>query len=210
MKASLAALAGTVLLASCPWALAASTVDLAVTGRITPSACTPTLSRAGVIDHGKLSAKDLNPTTYTRLPDSALQMRVTCDAAALFALSGIDNRLGSSNGAHDYGLGIINGKERVGSFTLKLTDTLADGDRLNKLTSFDNGATWIWNDDDAEWMRGWLQAFGSSQNGVWAPVPIKELVSQLIIATWVYATNGMTLIQEQPLDGSATLELRYL
>ncbi|MFE4459165.1 DUF1120 domain-containing protein [Nocardia tengchongensis] len=51
----------------------ASSVDLTVTGIITPSACTPTLTNGGIVDYGKTSAR------YS-------QLTVTCDAATLMAL----------------------------------------------------------------------------------------------------------------------------
>ncbi|PNA52870.1 hypothetical protein C1Y14_34105, partial [Pseudomonas sp. MPR-R5B] len=62
MKKPLAALATLVMLATSGAAVAASSVDLTVTGLITPTACTPSLSANGVVDHGKISAKDLSPT----------------------------------------------------------------------------------------------------------------------------------------------------
>ncbi|WP_256590845.1 MULTISPECIES: DUF1120 domain-containing protein [unclassified Pseudomonas] len=65
MKKYLAALSATALIGVAPFAMAASSVDLTVTGTITPAACMPSISNGGAIDLGKISAKDLNPTTYT-------------------------------------------------------------------------------------------------------------------------------------------------
>ena len=68
MKTLLSTVAASVMLVTGATAFAASTVDLAVKGLIVPSACTPTLSGGGIIDHGKISAKDLRPNNPTLSP----------------------------------------------------------------------------------------------------------------------------------------------
>lgn len=49
MNKTLNSLLGAMLLTGSASAFAASSVDLAVTGLITPSACTPTLANGGVV-----------------------------------------------------------------------------------------------------------------------------------------------------------------
>ena len=63
---------------------AASSVDLRVTGSITPSACVPQLSSGGLIDYGKISVKDLRWDKV--MPVQRLQLSVNCDAATFFAI----------------------------------------------------------------------------------------------------------------------------
>ena len=210
MKVPFVACATAWLIACTSSVQAASSVDMTVTGVITPSACTPTLAQGGVADYGKIAAKDLKPTTSTTLPRIYLNMQVSCEAATLFAFNGIDNRAGSAYGVYGYGLGMINDTQRLGGFWLTFTDTLADGLQLTKLASYNNGATWIDNSEEAIWMQGRLAAFGSNTDGIWAPVAIKELTSQLRVSPSIAPANQLTLIEEQPIDGSATLELRYL
>ncbi|MDO9347200.1 MAG: DUF1120 domain-containing protein, partial [Pseudomonas sp.] len=67
MSLSIKPLVATLLLVGATQAIAASSVDLAVKGLITPSSCTPTLSNGGAVDYGKLSAKDLNADSKTPL-----------------------------------------------------------------------------------------------------------------------------------------------
>ena len=88
-------------------ATAASTVDLSVTGRITPTACTPLLSSGGLIDYGKISQQDLNLERGTRLPIKQLQVSIGCNAPSRFALRMRDNRDGTAtvNSEIYYGLG---------------------------------------------------------------------------------------------------------
>ncbi|CRM42752.1 hypothetical protein [Pseudomonas sp. 28 E 9] len=212
MKTSLCLLSAALLLAMTAPVFAASSVDLAVKGLITPSACTPTLAEGGVADYGKIAARDLRENQPTPLPATTLQLNLSCEAATLFALDGVDNRAGSSNSPDDYsyGLGVINDTERVGNFVIIVRDYLADGLPVSKLVSIDNGTTWNENSEDAIWMRGRLTAFGNNANGNWAPIAIKTLNSNLVVHPFIAASSELTLTREQPIDGSATLEVVYL
>ena len=83
-------------------ALCASQVDVTLTGSITPSACTPTLSPSGVVDHGRVPARSLNQYEFTELPARTLDLSVTCNHSVLFVLVGVDNRADSSVGPGFY------------------------------------------------------------------------------------------------------------
>lgn len=116
MKTRLTTLAASALLLHSATTFAASSVDLTVKGLIVPSACTPSLSGGGVIDHGKISAKDLNPDRATAIGVHTLSMTVNCDAPIQFALHPIDNRAGSGLST-DFGLGFINETQKLGHFS---------------------------------------------------------------------------------------------
>jgi len=212
MARRLTPIAATLLLICAGSAFAASSVDLTVKGLITPSACTPSLAQGGVADYGKIAAKDLQENQATPLPATTLPFNLSCEAATLFALNGVDNRAGSASSPNDYsyGLGLINETERVGDFVIILTSYLADSLPVSKLASSDNGATWRENSEDAIWMRGRLAAFGNNASGTWAPIAIKTLTSNLVVHPTIAASSGLTLTEEQPIDGSATLEVLYL
>ncbi|MBD8090247.1 DUF1120 domain-containing protein [Pseudomonas fluorescens] len=212
MKAPVSLLSSALLLAMLSPAFAASSVDLSVKGLITPSACTPTLSQGGVADYGKLAARDLQENQPTPLPSTTLQLNVSCEAATLFAFNGVDNRPGSSTSIDGsaYGLGFINDTQRLGSFMIILTNYLADSLPVTKLVSRNNGASWMENSEDAIWLPGWLAAFGNNSSGTWAPIAITTLNSDLRIHPYIAPSSDLTLTQEQLIDGSATLELRYL
>ena len=212
MKISVSLLSSALLLAITSSVFAASSVDLTVKGLITPSACTPILAQGGVADYGKIAARDLQENQATPLPATTLPFNLNCEAATLFALNGVDNRAGSASSPNDYsyGLGLINETERVGDFVIILTSYLADNLPVSKLASSDNGATWGENSENAIWMRGRLAAFGNNASGTWAPIAIRTLTSNLVVHPTIAASSGLTLTQEQPIDGSATLEVLYL
>ena len=99
---------------------AASIVDLAVTGLITPTACTPQLSDGAVIDYGKISQQDLKVDRSTRLPVKPLHVNIACNAPNRFALRMHDNRDGSAmvNSEIYYGLGLDHSGNRIGLYSM--------------------------------------------------------------------------------------------
>lgn len=190
---------------------AASSVDLAVHGIITPSACTPLLGQDGLIDYGKIAARDLNPATFTRLPDANLPLGIDCEASTLFAVKLTDNRAGSSASEPlGFGLGMINGSEKIGVFNVILHTPLADNAPVTQLQSLNYGQSWNVVDEGVALPALRLGAFGNASSGVWAPVPIQVLRVQMRVSTAIAPAQGLTLDREVPLDGSATLDLIYL
>lgn len=189
-------------------ALAASSTDLTVKGLITPSACTPTLSNAGAVDFGKLSAKDLNPDEVTWLPEQFLTLAVTCEGPTLMALEPKDNRDGTALDNSDlekFGLGLNNGVEKIGDMELRPMSPLADGAAVRSIQSGDRGATWlIWNNFN----RGYLYSVSADTNPV--PLALKDYSADLRLRTRIAPASQLTLSNEVNLDGSVTLQLIYL
>lgn len=190
---------------------AASSVDLSVTGSITPSACTPSLSNGGVYDLGKIAAKDLNVDQPTQLTAHNLQLTITCDASTLVALKSSDNRAGSSFDSSPlrFGLGLVNDNEKLGSMSLNLDSIVADGAAMYPIGSVGSGST--------EWAPAsimsttFLTSFTLSKNTPnLAPSPIQQLIADVLIEPRIAPANTLTLNTEVPIDGSATLELNYL
>ncbi|KMT55004.1 DUF1120 domain-containing protein [Pseudomonas fildesensis] len=195
------------LLTALPQAYAASSIDLTVTGLITPSACEPLLSNTGVVDLGKISVNDLKPDGYTTFKRT-LQLSVECLAPALFALKGIDNSTGSIDSNSYYGLGMIDGK-KIGSYLLDTSNSQADGSAVLPILSRDGGNTWG-SGDGEPWAVTKHIAFSDQSSGPWAPMLIKTLTTDLLIETMISPIRGMNLDNDVLIDGSATLELLYL
>ncbi|MBO0491812.1 DUF1120 domain-containing protein [Pseudomonas sp. Marseille-Q1929] len=200
------------LLALTSGARAASSVDLSVAGKITPSACTPTLGEGAVIDYGKIPAKDLSADSSTWLPEITLQLRVSCAAATLFALRGNDNHAGTAHldEEYSYGMGLINGNEKVGRYMLTLRNPMSDTAPVTTMTSTDNGQFW-WSFPHGVFLV-WhqLAAFGDTSSGVAAPIALVNVTADLHVAASIAPANGLTLDEEVRLDGSATLDVFYL
>lgn len=205
MNKTLSALAVSLLLISSPAAFAASSVDLTVKGLITPSACTPNLSSGGVIDHGKISAKDLKPDNPTSIGTHTLTMTVSCDAAIRFALHSIDNRVGTSSPS-DYGLGLINGTQQLGRYILTLRNPIADTVPVQPIASYDGGTTWV----KEKFFDPGLYMSVAALDDHTQPLATKELVVDLQVQTVINRADSLDLSNEVLIDGSATVEVKYL
>ncbi|NVZ22927.1 DUF1120 domain-containing protein [Pseudomonas costantinii] len=197
------------LFAAAGSAMAASSVDLTVTGLITPSACTPTLASGGTVDFGKISAKDLNadPAQPTLLEKRTQAITITCDAATLVALQGQDNRAGTDWGGtgNQYGLGMVNGTEKLGDFGLSWSSLTADGVAVRSIASYNNGSTW----QTSTTLRPGALA-SVADNTTVAPMPLTVLSGDIELETYIAPTNELTLGSELTMDGSVTLQVVYL
>ncbi|TFY92627.1 DUF1120 domain-containing protein [Pseudomonas kairouanensis] len=189
-------------------AFCASTVDVTLTGRITPSACTPTLSPSGIVDHGRVPARTLNQYEFTQLPSKNLALNVSCNEPVLFVLVGVDNRAESSVGpGFYYGLGtnIHAPRERLGSVSLAIREASGDNQGVLVLASSNKGETWF--PESNAYPNNFM---GFARPGTLVPEPHRLISATLQINTSINAAAYLTLDQEVPLDGSIVLDLRYL
>lgn len=196
-----------VLLAGSPQVFAASTADMAVRGMIVPSACSPSLSGDGTVDHGKLSVQMLNAQAHTPLNPQEMRLSIRCEGLTLFALAAIDNRAGSS-AIHPnlHGLGMTSNEEKLGSVALNLRNPLADSVPVLSIMS---------NNDGASWWAGTLLGHSTliavaSPDDLSQPVAVKDLDTDITVSTLIARADSLTLLDEVPIDGHVTLEMRYL
>ena len=213
MNKRLSLLTAALLLTGASSAFAASSTDLTVTGIITPTACTPSLANGGVVDYGKKSAKDLNPTAHTPLGVETIQLTVNCNTSTQFALKTSDNREGTASlGASSsgtFGLGLINTNEKLGYYNLSFMSPVADIP-VTAIYSRNKGDTWgrLWEDDgitSADWV-----AFGNNPGSSWTPDFLQNVTVDIAVHTQIAPANSLTLTDEVKLDGSATLQIEYL
>lgn len=195
------------LAAFTPGAFAASNTDLNVTGTITPSSCTPLLSNGGVIDHGKMTARDLQPTKPTLLDPAEMRLEVQCEGETFFTLTTEDNRAGTSaiNPAH-HGLGTTPEDQKLGSVAFSLFDPVADDDAVNVIISRNGGASWSLSPYLGHEALTSFAAVG----GPHTPIALKKLSARLRAFTIIVQSTDLTLLDEVPIDGQATLQLKYL
>lgn len=189
-------------------ALCASSVEVRLTGIITPSACTPTLSANGIVDHGRVPARSLNLYEFTQLPKQDLDLNVSCNEPVLFVLVGVDNRAESSLGpGFYYGLGnnVHAPDERLGTVSLAMLDAMGDNQRVLVLASSNKGQTWF--PESRAYPNNYM---GFAPLGTLVPEPHRLISATLQIETSINAAAYLSLDQEVPLDGSIVLDLRYL
>ena len=194
------------LLLSTPLAFAASTTELTVKGLITPSACDITMPGGNTIDHGKISSSDLSQTERTNIGFHRLSLSIKCDAAIAFALKTIDNQPGSSFYKANFGLGLINGDQQLGDYSLTLRNPIADDVQVQTIVSYDQGATW---QEDTIMTPGLYMSVGAMDDDT-QPLLTEKLIVELEVNTMINPSDGLGLDHEVLIDGSATIEVMYL
>ncbi|MBZ9781436.1 DUF1120 domain-containing protein [Pseudomonas sp. REP124] len=204
------------LISTAPLALAASTVDLTVKGKITPIACTPGLSNNGLVDYGKISYKSLSADKRTQLHDKTLDFTLQCNGPARFALVMRDNRDGSAivNSEIYYGLNHDNSGNKIGLYSLNFdpTQTVVDGwSQVFRTDSTTGGVAWSSSNSrsipiGARSYLGFTDVAGSSAG----PIAIQSLSSRVTIETVIAPTAELDVSTDIQLDGSATLDVVYL
>jgi hypothetical protein len=205
MNSSSAVFLATLLLA--PTVLAASSTDLAVTGTITPNACEPMLSSGGVVDYGKMAAKELSADRPTSLQWQVMQLEILCDAPTFIALNTIDNRAGTAAiNQNWHGLGTTTNDEKLGSTGFGLYNAVADGLAAKTITSTDGGATWS---PSVFLGHSLITSIAAAGNSV-TPIAVERFSADLRVYTMVDGTDRLTVLDEVPLDGHATVQLKYL
>ncbi|WP_455827204.1 DUF1120 domain-containing protein [Pseudomonas graminis] len=205
MNSSSAVFLATLLLT--PTALAASSADFAVTGTITPNACEPELRGGGVVDYGKMTAKELSADRPTSLPWQTMPLEIQCDAATFISLSTIDNRAGTSAiNDHWHGLGLSANDEKLGATAFGLFNPVADGVTVRTINSTDGGATW----SPSIYLGHYAQTSIAANGGANTPIAVSHFTAELRVYTMIDGTDRLTVLDEVRLDGHATLQLKYL
>jgi len=194
------------LLLFTPVVFASSNTDLSVSGTITPSACAPLISDGGMVDFGKMSAKSLNADQHTSLPNQSMHVSVRCEGPTFFTLNTIDNRAGTSAN-HDrwHGLGMTPNDEKIGGASFHLYTPVADGVAVRMINSEDGGVTW---GPANELNHLWLTTIAKS--GEETPIAAQEFDAEIRLYTHVAPSERLTLLDEVPIDGHATIQLKYL
>ncbi len=209
MKNLLCTLVAGWLIGSALPTLAASTIDLTVKGLIVPSACAPSLSANGVVDVGRFSVKDLNQDTWTRLTPVTLQLNINCEAPTLFAMTATDNRTDSAVSNAEFGIGKTLAGERIGGYYMELNKAIADDNNVQPIASMDNGTTWFPQMEDYAWASNLLVSI-QDPAGPLVPVAAQNTQLELEVNAYILGTRNLTITQDTPIDGSATIEVRYL
>ncbi|WP_237885309.1 DUF1120 domain-containing protein [Pseudomonas sp. PGPR40] len=204
MKKYFAAFSATALISIAPHALAASSTDLTVRGTITPSACTPSFPGGGDVDFGQIPAKDLNPTSWTRLPSNVKKLNVACDAPTAFALHTVDNRPNTT--AHWYfGMGLTPAGEKLGYYMLWIQNVVADGDSVRAIVSENQGVSWRHKNYASP--KDYLSVSSAADT---VPLVAENVSMDVEIRSWIARTDGLTLTDDITIDGSMTFEMKYL
>ena len=204
-------------------ALAANSVDLRVTGTITPAACDISLA-GGDFDLGTISAQDLNATTETDLGSSTTkQLNIVCSGATQVAFKAIDNRASSrpsgvTGTSSIFGMGMDSANNPIGYYKIFSwpANAVANGSPAVFRHSNDEGATWTEAAKDASVsfvaydIQQRIYAIDPTSGGTGQPTPITSASAIIQVRPIIQPENTLDTSSEITIDGSATIELVYL
>lgn len=200
-------------------AQAAETAEIKVKGTIRPPACIPTFAGGNTVDYGVIPVANLKANTFTQLETRYIPLTVTCDAKMQIALTATDNRassrvygVGKLPDIHVFGLGSVDGKN-VGGYTLYLGKNMnVDGKVLPNNLFKENsiGASWSGGygggsarfDNNASYLFSLGDSLALATGKVWT--------FDIQLTTWLNKPENLNLTGSIPLDGSATIEVKYL
>ncbi|MDA8482643.1 DUF1120 domain-containing protein [Pseudomonas resinovorans] len=203
-------------------AMAANSVDLRVTGTITPAACDISLA-GGDFDLGTISGNDLSATTKTTLPAvGGKTLNITCSGATQVAFKALDNRASSRpSGIQNpamFGLGMDGANNPIGYYTIGVVQSTmtVDGGSGKLKGSVDEGASWAIYASPVVNLTPYdlnprITAIDLETAGDNAPpTPITNASTELQVTGYIQPESTLDTSAEIALDGSATIELVYL
>lgn len=190
----------------------AQSADLSVTGKIFPGACVIDIGNGGIADLGDIRLDALQADAATQLDDIDLAMSVSCQSPVRFALQGVDNTSDTSIAPAQYGLGLTPADEKIGSARLNMAGVTIDGAAAHILLSSDGGQSWTIGllPDSSQIGKQHLLGFNTERNGEAGPSPIENLQATLKVKATIAPTNDLTVLDEVPINGNATINLFYL
>ncbi|UCP07246.1 hypothetical protein K5R88_15430 [Pseudomonas sp. MM213] len=95
--------------------------------------------------------------------------------------------------------------EKLGYFWPYVANLQADGLRADAIRSSDGGGSWT----RATTINS-NELLATSTIGNTTPIAVKDLSMLLWINTFIARADSLTLTEEVPIDGSMTLEIKYL
>ncbi|MFJ3372923.1 DUF1120 domain-containing protein [Pseudomonas sp. NPDC086251] len=200
-------------------AVAATSLNLSVTGTIEPPSCDIALAGTGQVDYGNIV---LNPTGITgaslqsQRKDQALS--ISCLSPAYTGLRLVDNRTSSVPGtanATKYGLGFDSANNPIGYFNIAIKDVLVDGGVGQlKVTADPTAGTWAAVSSTAlietYALASKTYAFDSATTPTTVPKAMTTMTGTITVGEQIQPRNTLDTTTEIVLDGSATFELIYL
>jgi len=218
-----------VVLATTSTVVMAESIDVKVTGTITPKACKMALTGGGVVDYGAIQPSSLKNDALNQLENKQLDFSITCDSPAKIALTAIDGRPGTTaatqsdnadgtakipdgidnnNGDFVVGLG-LDGDKKIGGYTISISNTVADN--VNVEGIFRSVESDAWTKWKGLPLISSNKIIGSvTKAGEQQPVAFTTLAGKLNVQAYINKTSQLDITKPVKLDGLTTLELIYL
>lgn len=193
-------------------AQATESAQLTVIGTIQPPPCNVNFTSGGVADYKVIKTDKLQATGYTDLEPKELPLTLDCGNKMKVAFSIVDNKaaskvigiFGVGTGGQNFGLG-MQADNKVGGYRIDMTNNLADSVSANAVSS--ESTTRNWTNGPAVWQ----DRFHSLATGaLTAPVAAQKFSTTLKIYTRLNERSKLSLAEDIPMSGQATIQVEYL
>lgn len=193
---------------------AAGTVELRVTGRILPDACTPTFSNHGVVKYEAQPATGQPQGALTVLDKKTLTLSLSCVHSTRLTMKLVDNRIqrtpsyqvpvagAIAPNQYQFGMKTTTG-EPAGGYIISLEQRGQDG--MPILESATDGDAMRWTTAEHNALRKDVSYTWGAHN---RNMPGRVLQTQTTLS--IQPVIGGSEIAPRSSDGSATVELTYL
>ncbi|MCC8362792.1 DUF1120 domain-containing protein [Lysobacter sp. A6] len=188
----------------------ANSVDLTVTGTITPPSCTIQLSNGGAIDLGQVDLATLSDVADNPLTVQNVDVLITCASAAKVATSVVEDRPGTAStvGDDNFGLNNTAGGNPIGFYKVFAENGVADTVATPVIAS-SNLSTWTSpaGGTPVAHIGNKFTAVGTTAGG---PASATTVGWSLRIEPTIAPSTSLALTGAQAIDGQMTLTLNYL
>lgn len=213
--------------------MAMETVELAVTGIIQPTACTPVFSSGNMIDYGVIIAADLAEKDYTTLSFKGVPLIITCTAPTKAGMSLVARRpntvvsdyaeangfalapipLARSQFPIATGLGLDVSGNKIGGMAMNIQQDEITVDGTNNFDLLDaRNGSWEKKDDAATLVPSTtaLPGFTVAAKGMLVPAAFTTFISHIEVQAYLNKAENLDLTDILGLDGLVSFELTYL
>lgn len=217
-----------IILATCTTsAFAAETAVLKVKGVLTNAACSPELTKGGIVDYGTIHLSDLSDSAVNQLGQQTIDLTINCGAATKVGWHLEDNRVDSRAGItvnngddaggavsdtdKTYGVGLTADGVAIGNYSLfvKTANVVADGESADTIVMDGNNNAWSKSVDG-------LTAGQNNRDitvataGSTEPLPFISATFPLVTSLAIQDTKTLAITDDTDLNGQVTISLRYL
>ena len=212
-------LLATCLLAASANALAATTADLKVTGKVVPASCDVTIGTGAPVDLGDIQVSALNtdPDKPTALTVPAVPYNITCTGPVAISTSWVDNQEADGTypaaGNNLFSLGKDAADAPIGSLWIQhgggaIVAVTGNGTEThaNVITSAD-GITWV---DSSYGQASKTQMNSFAPAGATTPAAYTTYSGNFTLKPTIAPVNDLDLSTSLNINANATMELSYL
>lgn len=206
-------------------AMAATSLDLKVQGKIMPPSCNPTFGAGGgVVDFGTIKLSTLSLVHDTVIPTKTVSIVVTCQEAARFGLTFTDQRKGSVKEISNYpypekkpvfGLGFGPDQEKIGAYALTINvDSIKNNDNASRKIVYSEGGG-SWKGSISKWvpltgLTSTVYSFSTPGDEELVPTAESKISFNMDIDPVISDLTHLKIKDEVDLDGLVFISLVYL